>query len=193
MVWTTGKRLGWRFSCQTPKMNGISKVTWSNLSILSLPSTVQLSLHSHPEDAIRYNNASHQCDPTPHRQRGLKTTDNSVSLDVRWSCSMTQWYSIMQLKSGSLWAPLFTKRIPGCCTPWLNNNDDDRLQSPLETHLVILRYRCLPFRKHRAVTSGITCGGLYKIHQMFGSFPFIWYVMNQNEDVRASYLRILIM
>lgn len=60
-------------------------------------------------------------------------------------------------------------------------------------HFVILRYCYASLRKCIAVASGITHGRLYKTCQLFGIFPFIWYVMNQKKDVRASCLRILIM
>lgn len=84
----------------------------------------------------------------------------------------------MQPKFGSLCTPLFLKQMAGCCTAWLNHNKE--LRNPLEMHLVIRRYCYLSLRKYRAVTSGITHGRLYKTYQLFGIFPFIWYVMNQN-------------
>lgn len=73
------KRIGWRLSCQTPEMNEISKVNWSSLPTLSPYTAI-------PQNAVGHNNTSQQCDPTSHRWRGLKTTDDFVSLDIKWSC-----------------------------------------------------------------------------------------------------------
>lgn len=91
--------------------------------------------------------------------------------------------NIMQSNFGSLWELLFIKQLTNCCIAWLHNN---QLQSPLEIHLLRPRYSYLSFRKYLAVSSSILHGRLYKIRRLFGIFPFIWYVMNQNKDARAS-------
>lgn len=101
--------------------------------------------------------------------------------------------SIMQLKSGSPWQSLFIKQIPVFCIAWLHNHHHNKLLSPLEVYLIILRCCYVLLRKYIAVTSGIIHDRLYKTWQLFGIFPFIWYVMNQKKDFRPSCLRILIM